>query len=190
MPGGPLSKIGKYQVESELGRGGFGRVYKAFDPTVGRPVAIKILTHLDSPDLLTRFQTEAKATGSLHHSNIVTIYELGVHEGSPYIAMEYLEGQDLKQLMAGGRPLSLLDKVRIMAQVGQGLQYAHEKGVVHRDVKPANIRVLPGGNVKVMDFGIARLVRDNSQRLTQNGYLMAPSFTCPRSYSGGETPMP
>ena len=185
MPGRSPLTIGKYQVESELGRGGFGLVYKAFDPTVGRPVAIKILTPLNSPDMVARFQTEASATGNLHHPNIVTIYEFGVQEGSPYIAMEYLEGQDLQQVIAAGQPLTLLDKVRIMTQVGQGLQCAHENGVVHRDVKPANIRVLPSGNVKVMDFGIARLVHDNSQRLTQSGILIGTIlYMSPEQFRG------
>ena len=185
MAAKPPSAIGKYQVESELGRGGFGRVYKAFDPTVGRPVAIKILTALDSPEILARFQAEATATGNLHHPNIVTIYELGIEEGSPYIVMEYLEGQDLQQAMATGRPASLLDKIRIMTQVAQGLQCAHENGVVHRDVKPSNIRLLPGGNVKVMDFGIARLVHDSSERLTRGGFLIGTVlYMSPEQFRG------
>jgi len=177
--------IGRYQVESEIGSGGFGRVYKAFDPTVGRPVAIKVLTALDSPDMLARFQTEAIATGNLHHPNIVTIYDFGVDEGSPYIAMEYLEGQDLQQLSNSGEPLSLLDKVRIMTQVGRGLQCAHENGVVHRDVKPANIRVLPGLNVKVMDFGIARLVHSSSERRTLAGDVIGTiRYMSPEQFQG------
>jgi serine/threonine protein kinase len=172
MPGRPELKIGKYEVQSELGMGGFGRVYKAFDPTVARPVAIKVLTALDSPDVVARIRNEAAATGNLHHPNIVTLYEFGMHEGSPYIVMEHLEGQDLQQMMAAGQPLSLLDKVRIMSQVGQALEYAHQKGVIHRDIKPANIRVLPGGNVKVMDFGIARLAHNNTERITQTGSMI------------------
>jgi serine/threonine protein kinase len=170
MPDG--STIGKYKLEAELGRGGFGRVYKAFDPIVGRPVAIKVLTALDRPDLLARFRSEARATGNLRHANIVTIYDFAEQDGVPYIVMEYLEGQDLKQFMAAEQPLSLLEKVRIMAQVGQGLQHAHANGVVHRDVKPANIRVLPGGSVKVMDFGIARLANEIGKRHTQRGQVI------------------
>ncbi len=179
------SKIGKYEVRGALGEGGFGRVYKAYDPTVGRPVAVKVLTAQSGPDMLARFQNEATAAGNLHHENIVTIYEFGVYEGAPYIAMEYLEGSDLNQMMTSGPPLSLLDKVRIMSQVGMGLQCAHDNGVVHRDVKPANIKVLPNRAVKMMDFGIARLTRDDSTRLTQKGDLIGTiRYMSPEQFAG------
>ena len=166
------AKIGKYEVRGVIGEGGFGLVYKAYDPTVGRPVALKVMTARSTPDLLARFQKEAIAAGNLRHENIVTIYEFGVWEGAPYIAMEFLDGLDLSQLMSSGQTVSLLDKVRIMTQVGEGLQCAHEHGVVHRDVKPANIKVLPDGSVKMMDFGIARLTREDTTRLTQQGDLV------------------
>ncbi len=177
--------IGRYQVESQIGTGGFGRVYKAFDPSVGRPVAIKVLTALDSPDLLARFQTEARTTGSLHHPNIVTILDFGEDEGAPYLVMEYLEGQDLQQLSASGQASSLLDKIRVMMQVAEGLQYAHAQGVIHRDVKPANIRILPGLNVKVMDFGIARLERSSEERLTLTGDVVGTiRYMSPEQFQG------
>ncbi len=179
------AKIGKYEVRGSLGEGGFGRVYKAYDPTVGRPVAVKVLTSQGAPDMIARFQNEAQAAGNLHHENIVTIYEFGVYEGAPYIAMEYLEGSDLNQIMASSQPISLLDKVRIMSQVGMGLQCAHENGVVHRDVKPANIKVLPNRTVKMMDFGIARLTRDESTRLTQKGDLIGTiRYMSPEQFAG------
>ena len=178
-------KIGKYELRGSLGEGGFGRVYKAYDPTVGRMVAVKVLTAQGAPDMIARFQNEAQAAGNLHHENIVTIYEFGVYEGAPYIAMEYLEGSDLNQIMASGQPLSLLDKVRIMSQVGMGLQCAHDNGVVHRDVKPANIKVLPNRTVKMMDFGIARLTRDDSTRLTQKGDLIGTiRYMSPEQFAG------
>jgi serine/threonine protein kinase len=167
-----MAKIGKYEIESELGRGGFGRIYRAFDPTVNRRVAIKVLTAVDNPEVLARFKNEAVATGNLRHPNIITIYEFGEEQGSPYLVMEYLEGQDLQQIMAAKQPLSLLDKVQIMAQVAEGLHAAHKCGVVHRDVKPSNIRVLPDGHVKVMDFGIARLMRESTSRITQSGLVI------------------
>jgi serine/threonine protein kinase len=171
MAGMPTS-IGRYRIDSELGRGGFGRVYKAFDPTVSRPVAIKLLTQVE-PETLARFQNEATATANLHHLNIVTVYEYGEEAGSPYLVMEYLEGQDLQQILKGGQPpLTLLDKVQIMHQAAEGLLAAHRNGIIHRDVKPSNIRVLPDGTVKVMDFGIARLVQDSGQHLTQSGFLV------------------
>jgi serine/threonine protein kinase len=178
-------KIGKYDVRETLGEGGFGRVYKAFDPTVGRLVAVKVLTTQGSPDMLARFQNEANSAGNLHHENIVTIYEFGEYNGAPFIAMEYLEGLDLNQIMSGSQPPSLLDKVRIMTQVGQGLQCAHQSGVVHRDVKPANIKVQPNGLVKIMDFGIARLTRDDGTRLTQKGDLVGTiRYMSPEQFSG------
>jgi serine/threonine-protein kinase len=187
MPAGLPLRIGKYEVESELGRGGFGRVYKAFDPTVNRPVAIKILTELDSPELLARFKTEASATGNLHHPNIVTIYEFGMDNNSPYLVMEYLEGQDLQQVIAARQPLSLLEKVRIMAQVAQGLHSAHRNLIVHRDVKPSNIRVLPNGEVKVMDFGIARLLQQSNTRLTRQGDMIGTiKYMAPEQFHGVE----
>src|SRR5215471_1635011 len=171
MSGMP-SSIGRYRIDALLGTGGFGRVYKAFDPTVSRPVAIKLLTDV-GPDTLTRFQHEASATGNLHHPNIVTLYEYGQEAGSPYLVMEYLEGEDLQQIMAAGQPpLTLLGKVRIMHQAAEGLFAAHRNGVFHRDVKPSNIRVLPDGTVKVMDFGIALLAQESGKRLTQTGSLI------------------
>jgi serine/threonine protein kinase len=185
MPDAFPPKIGKYEVRTILGEGGFGRVYLAFDPQVGRPVALKVLNSQSSPDMLVRFQNEASAAGNLHHENIVTIYEFGVYNGAPFIAMEYLEGSDLNQIMASGQPLSLLEKVRIMSQVGQGLQCAHEHGVVHRDVKPANIKVLPNRLVKIMDFGIARLTHDEGTRLTHKGDLIGTvRYMSPEQFQG------
>src|SRR5581483_11888884 len=132
----PLPKhIGRFQVQSELGRGGFGRVFKAFDPTVSRLVAVKILTE-GGKDILTRFQNEATVAGNLRHENIVTVYEYGEHEGKPFLAMEFLEGEDLHRVLKSKRPLSLLQKCRIMSQVADGLHCAHRHGIIHRDVKP------------------------------------------------------
>ncbi len=164
--------FGKYQVESELGRGGFGRVYKAFDPTVARQVAIKILDRIDDPEISRRFQTEAKATGTLQHPNIVTVFDFGEQDGSPYLVMEYLEGQDLQKIIHNKSPLTLLRKIEIMRQVALGLECAHQNGIVHRDVKPGNIRVSPGGSVKVMDFGIARLAHANAGDRTIEGAII------------------
>src|SRR5215831_2735734 len=106
----PMARIGKYKLEAEIGRGGFGRVYRAFDPTVGRTVAIKILITDNDKDLLARFRREATATGKLRHKNIVTIYEYGEQENTPYLVMEYLEGEDLKTAIAGGHITTLFDK--------------------------------------------------------------------------------
>jgi serine/threonine-protein kinase len=172
MPDEYPKQIGRYQVLGELGRGGFSRVYRAYDPAVGRPAALKVLTDVTA-GMLTRFQNEAKVAGNLRHHNIVTVYEYGAHDGAPFLAMEYLEGEDLHHVITSRKPLSLWAKCNIMSQVADGLHYAHGSGVIHRDIKPANIMVLPGGAVKIMDFGIARLSRaPDATRLTQQGYLI------------------
>src|SRR3954454_20332974 len=116
MPDPDFIRFGKYEIQTELGRGGLRRVFRAFDPAVGRLVAIKILVSEGGADLLTRFRNEATAAGNLRHENIVTIYEFGEEKGVPFIAMEYLDGEDLHQTLASGRDLSLLEKISIIAQ--------------------------------------------------------------------------
>ena len=188
MPESLRRNIGKYLIQAELGRGGFGVVYRAYDPTVGRPVAVKVLTALGDDQLLTRFKNEAAATGNLRHKNIVTIYDYGDDNGLPYIVMELLEGEDLNQAIAARRLIPLLQKVSIMVQVADGLWSAHRAGVVHRDVKPGNIRLLPDGTVKLMDFGIARLVAGSaSTRLTRQGHVIGTlSYMSPEQILGDE----
>ncbi len=187
MPEDLPSHIGRYKIVDELGRGGFGLVYRAYDPTVGRQVAIKILTQV-SRDVLTRFRNEAQVAGNLRHENIVTVYEYGTHEEAPFIAMEYLEGEDLHHIITSKKPLTLLEKCNIMSQVAEGLDCAHKSGVIHRDIKPANIMVLRDGRVKIMDFGIARLMRDgDATRLTQQGYLIGTlHYMAPEQLSGAD----
>jgi hypothetical protein len=162
-------KIGKYDVIEVVGRGGMGVVYRAKDPFLDRMVAIKIMTisYADYPDLLQRFYREAKATANLQHPNIVTVYELGEHEGSPYLAMQFLDGASLDTMLRSGQELTLLQKLDIMIQACHGLSYAHQKGIVHRDIKPGNIMVLKDGNVKIVDFGIARIGDTNFTRTGQ-----------------------
>ncbi len=167
-----MDRIGRFEIQAEIGRGGFGCVYRAFDPKVGRVVALKVLNPSEDPSTLTRFRNEATAAGSLHHKNIVTVFECGDYDGTPYLVMEYLDGEDLSRICKRQAPLSLYQKVDTMRQIGQGLHYAHSNGVLHRDVKPANIILLKDGNVKLLDFGIARLLREESTRLTQQGFLM------------------
>ncbi|MBC8164396.1 MAG: protein kinase, partial [Bryobacteraceae bacterium] len=180
-----MDQIGRYQLQSEIGRGGFGRVYKAFDPTVGRSVAIKVLVSDGDPDILARFRNEAAATGKLRHKNIVTIFDFGEHEGVPYLVMEYLEGQDLHQVATSGRSLTLIEKLSVMSEVADGLHHAHVHHIIHRDVKPANIMLLNDGTVKIMDFGIARLLSSLSTRLTQHGNLMGTiSYMAPEQFMG------
>jgi serine/threonine protein kinase len=182
-----IERIGEYEVRFELGKGGFGHVYLAFDPRVGRLVAIKVLKAEGDSSLISRFKTEATAAGNLRHKNIVTVYEYGEDKGMQYLVMEYLDGQDLHRVIEGKQPLTLLQKMEIMSQVAEGLHCAHQNKVVHRDVKPANIMVLSDGSVKIMDFGIARLMREGATRLTQSGFMVGTvSYMAPEQFSGSE----
>ncbi|HEY3972372.1 MAG TPA: protein kinase [Candidatus Sulfotelmatobacter sp.] len=150
------AKIGKYDILRLIGRGGMGVVYEALDPKLERHVAIKMILGA-TPGLLARFDREARSTGSLQHQNIVTIYEFGDQDGSPYLVMEYLEGMSLDAALSSGRKLSLATKLSICVDVCNGLNYAHDRGIIHRDIKPGNIMLLEDGNVKIVDFGIARI---------------------------------
>ena len=179
------TRIAQYEIAEEIGRGGFGRVYKAYDPKVGREVAIKTLNDSDDQELISRFRVEAAAAGNLRHANIVTIYEFGEWEGTHYLAMEYLPGRDLNRLIKEGNSISVLEAVTIMNQVAQALSFAHNHGVVHRDIKPANIMVLPDGVVKIMDFGIARLTSDSQAHLTKSGFIIGTLlYLAPEQFSG------
>ncbi|HTS31151.1 MAG TPA: protein kinase [Bryobacteraceae bacterium] len=184
-----MESIGKYQITGELGSGGFGRVYKAFDPTVGRVVAIKVLNVQDDPALVMRFEAEAKTSANLQHKNIVIVHEFGeqiIDERTKkqFLVMEYLSGKNLQEIINEGTPIPPLEKLVIMSEVAQGLQFAHEHGVVHRDVKPANIMRLSDGSVKIMDFGIARLMRGASTRLTQAGIMIGtPQYMAPEQFT-------
>ena len=178
-------KIGKYEVVGLLGKGGMGVVYKANDPLLGRSVAIKMMTtldYVDNPDLLQRFFREAQSTGNLHHRNIVTVYELGDHEGSPYLVMEYLEGETLDALLQSNRPIPLLDQINFIIEVCDGLSYAHQRSVVHRDIKPGNIMVLKDNSVKIVDFGIAHI---GNRTVTRTGQLLGSlPYMSPEQISG------
>ena len=182
-----MDKIGKYKIESLVGRGAFGRVYRAFDPTVNRTVAIKVLNieaDIQGDQLLSRFRAEATTTGTLFHKNIVTVYDYGEQDGFPYLVMEHLQGRDLQRIIDQHEPMTLVEKVGLMRQVAEGLQYAHSRGIVHRDVKPGNIMVLNDGTVKLMDFGIARLMREGT-RMTQQGYLIGTlAYMSPEQFQG------
>jgi serine/threonine-protein kinase len=152
-------RIGKYTITGRIGKGGMGMVYRAWDELLEREVAIKTLTLEKSleDEHRRRFQIEARAAAKLQHPNIVTVFELGDDRGLPFIAMELLSGVDLEALLRSGEPLLLAEKLDVMAQVCRGLHFAHERHIVHRDMKPSNIRVLEDGTAKIMDFGIAKL---------------------------------
>ncbi|MBV9777630.1 MAG: serine/threonine protein kinase, partial [Acetobacteraceae bacterium] len=155
-------RIGRYRIERVLGRGAMGVIYKAHDPAIDRPVAIKLvradlLDGGERDEYLARFRQEAQAVGRCTHPNIVALYDYATHEGNPFLAMEYVEGVSLAQALERGTRFRPDEAAFIMVQVLEGLGCAHELGVVHRDVKPANVLLLPGGRVKVTDFGISRI---------------------------------
>jgi serine/threonine protein kinase len=159
----PLSRdhsLGPYRILALLGVGGMGEVYRARDPRLGRDVAIKVLPASFSEDAerLRRFEQEARAAGVLNHPNITTVYDIGTHDGSPYVVQELLEGRTLRAVLAAER-LSPSRAVSYAIQVANGLGAAHEKGIVHRDLKPENVFVTNDGRVKILDFGLAKLVR-------------------------------
>ncbi len=166
-----MERIGKYQIQKVLGRGGMGTVYEAIDPLINRKVAIKTMIPglAESADLRARFLREAQAAGGLQHRNIVTVYDLGEDRGQPFIAMEFIEGTDLEKVVQNREPLTVEWKMDVLRQICEGLGYAHRNGIVHRDIKPANIRVTPGGEVKIMDFGIAHL---QSSTMTKSGLVL------------------
>jgi serine/threonine protein kinase len=179
-----IQRIGRYEVETELGSGGFGQVFRAFDPTVGRQVAIKVLKAGAEPELFSRFRNEAAAAGKLRHENIVIVYDFGEQNGIPYLVMELLDGEDLDRIIASRRPLKLWQKLDVMAQTAAGLQHAHANGIVHRDVKPANIMLLRDGVVKIMDFGIALLTQATAARFTREGDMLGTfAYMAPEHFS-------
>src|SRR5580765_6052234 len=153
----PGKKLGPYEVLAQIGAGGMGEVYRAKDPRLGRDVAIKVLpaSFSQDTDRLRRFEQEAKAAGLLNHPNITIVYDIGSHEGAPYVVQELLEGETLRAELASGRfaPRKAIDYA---VQLAHGLAAAHGKGIVHRDLKPENVFVTADGRVKILDFGLAR----------------------------------
>ena len=166
--GAPVTQIGKYPILGVLGVGGMGVVYRGMDKSVGREVAIKTLTAA-TDELRQRFLLEARS-GILNHPNIVTVYDSGEQDGLPYIVMEFVRGDSLENLLKAGRQFTLIEKLDMIHQTCLGLGYAHRMGVVHRDIKPANIMLQPDGNIKIVDFGVARL--ENLSGHTQTGMVI------------------
>ena len=182
-----ISTLGRYKIIAEIGQGAMGVVYKAVDPIIDRTVAIKTinlnLSRQELEEYEQRFQQEIKAAGRLNHPNIVTIYDVGKTESVAYMAMEFLEGQELKDMIASGNLPTPDQVVDIIAQVADGLWFAHQQDIVHRDVKPSNIMVLKGGIAKITDFGIARL--PNSAVKTMTGLILgSPRYMSPEQVIG------
>src|SRR5512139_321794 len=180
-------RLGRYEIRRTLGKGAMGVVYEAFDPTIKRRVALKTiradqLGGDDAGEVLARFRREAQAAGRMSHPNVVAIYDFDEDEGTSFIAMEYVEGRDLKSAFEHNERFANADIVRIMAQILDALGYSHRQGVVHRDIKPGNVFLQDDGTVKVADFGIAHV---DASSLTQVGSVMGtPSFMSPEQIQG------
>jgi predicted Ser/Thr protein kinase len=181
----PIPKqIGRYEIIELVGRGGMGVLYRGRDKSLERDVAVKMMLvdFTSDPSARERFEREAKAVARLQHRNVVTIHELGDADGAPYIVMEFLSGKDLDTLLKSETPITLGDKLDIAVQLCEGLGYAHEQGIVHRDIKPGNVRVLEDGTVKILDFGIAKFAVSS---VTLSGTIMGtPSYMAPEQIMG------
>ncbi|HYU89458.1 MAG TPA: serine/threonine-protein kinase [Gemmatimonadales bacterium] len=177
-------RVGKFELHELIGEGAMGAVWKAYDSVIRRYVALKLLSRAGrATDAQERFMREARAAGALQHPNIVTIYDLGDSDEQLFIAMELVDGRDLSSLIALSEPLALERKLDIVIEVLQGLSYAHERGVIHRDVKPSNVRIASDGSVKIMDFGIARL---QSADVTGSGAIVGtPTYMAPEQITNG-----
>ena len=182
------AKLGKYQLTGVLGEGAMGVVYKGIDPVIRRTVAVKAIrkqlfdASTANLSVAQRFRNEAQAAGRLSHPGIVGVYEYGEDDGDAYIAMEYVEGVSLSQLMNNGSRMPESDVLSLMVQLLDALHYAHQRGVWHRDVKPNNIVVTPAGQLKVTDFGIARIESNEATQLTV--LLGSPGYIAPERYTG------
>ena len=178
--------ISRYLVEDRLGRGGMGTVYLARDPQLGRQVALKLVqAEFDSAEGRSRFEKEARSIAALNHPNIVTVYDLGEFESRPFIVLEYIEGYSLDAVIRERRPIPMDVRLRWLEELGAGLQFAHDRGIIHRDVKPANLMVDHLDRLRILDFGIARIAGTASTHLSSvigtPGY-MAPEYVLDQQF--------
>jgi hypothetical protein len=174
------SRLGPYEILAPLGAGGMGEVYRARDERLKRDVAIKVLpaSYSQDADRLRRFEQEAQAAGGLNHPNITAVYDVGAHEGAPYIVTELIEGETLRARLAGGA-IPARKAIDYAVQIARGLAAAHEKGIVHRDLKPENLFLTNDGRVKILDFGLAKLTQPEGQPAGQTSLPTAPASTEP-----------
>lgn len=182
-------KIGKYRIQSLLGSGAMGVVYQGFDPDIKRTVAIKVLhSHLMSAtqgeSIQDRFRREAQAAAKCSHPMIVAVYELGHDTGRDFIVMEYVQGEELKYFLTSGHEFSLLESLHIIAMVLEGLEAAHKRNIIHRDIKPANIILLDTGEIKIADFGVAKI--DTSDLTVAGNMIGTPGYMSPEGLCGKE----
>ena len=176
--------IGGYRLLERIGSGGFATVFKAVDPATGGLVAIKICEL--GEDGHARFFREARLAGGLRHPNIAVVFESGMHGDTPFMVQELLNGRDLSAMILERQPYALEEKRRILVAIAEGLDYAHRKGVIHRDVNPSNVRVLEDGGVKIMDFGIAKTI-GSATGMTRAGTAVGTvAYMSPEQVSGGE----
>jgi len=176
--------IGRYEVVSRLGQGGMGSLYLAKDPKIGRLVAIKLVRQeFDSPEARQRFAREAQSAGTLRHPNIVTIFDVDEHDGLPFIAMEYIDGETLGEIVKRKALLPIAKRLQWVEDLCSGLAYAHRQGVIHRDIKPANLMVDTEGTLKILDFGLAR--RDSSKFTQSHVIIGTPNYMSPEQIRGG-----
>jgi serine/threonine-protein kinase len=183
-----MKKFGHYEVTAELGRGGMGVVYKGWEPSLNRKVAIKCLGEhlLNDKDLVERFTREAKATAALNNPNVIQIYYIGTEKNVPFFAMEYIEGQSLDDILKGDNSLSVKHAKNLLKQACLGLAAAHKIDLVHRDIKPANLMLTTNGTLKIVDFGIAR-TREYGDKLTNTGeFVGTPGYLSPEVCVGQE----
>jgi serine/threonine-protein kinase len=179
-------KIGRYEVKSELGRGGMATVYRAFDPSFDREVAIKVLPRemLHDPQFRSRFEREIKMIASLEHPAIVPVYDVGNEDGQPYFVMRFMNGGSLSDLIEAGS-IPMQDTARLIEKIAQGLAYAHRKGIIHRDLKPDNILFDENGEPFISDFGVAK-ISESGSNLTGSGVIGTPAYMSPEQAQGME----
>jgi tetratricopeptide (TPR) repeat protein len=179
----PGTQVGRYEIQRRLGRGGMGTVYVAHDPVLGRMVAIKVfLSDLELPDAAERFAREARSAAALNHANIVTVHDFGDVASQPYIVMEYVQGETLAEIIRRKAPVSALDKLRWMEELCAGVAYAHHVGVIHRDIKPTNLMIDRSGRLKILDFGIAKMLGTLSTNAT--ALIGTPGYMAPEQILG------